>query len=251
MMGSELEDLTVVVTGASSGIGAAIARTMAANGRRVITIQRRPPERVGKQGAGSIEFVEADLADPVATREIAEEVAQRYPVGFLVNNAGANRPGGIEIVSDVDLDTVWQLNVKAPIRLIKSVLPQMQERRFGRIVNISSRAILGKTQRIAYASSKAGVVGLTRSLSLEIAPYGVTINSVAPGPVETELFTNGHPIGSEKRSAVIRSIPLQRVGTPEDISHAVAFFLSPESGFITGQTLFVCGGVSISGSGGL
>jgi NAD(P)-dependent dehydrogenase (short-subunit alcohol dehydrogenase family) len=94
-------------------------------------------------------------------------------------------------------------------------------------------------------------VGLTRSLSLEIAPYGVTINSVAPGPVETELFTNGHPIGSEKRSAVIRSIPLQRVGTPEDISHAVAFFLSPDSGFITGQTLFVCGGVSISGSGGL
>ena len=251
MMGSELEDLTVVVTGASSGIGAAIARTMAANGRRVITIQRRPPERVGKQGAGSIEFVEADLADPVATREIAEEVAQRYPVGFLVNNAGANRPGGIEIVSDVDLDTVWQLNVKAPIRLIKSVLPQMQERRFGRIVNISSRAILGKTQRIAYASSKAGVVGLTRSLSLEIAPYGVTINSVAPGPVETELFTNGHPIASEKRSAVIRSIPLRRVGTPEDISHAVAFFLSPDSGFITGQTLFVCGGVSISGSGGL
>ena len=96
-----------------------------------------------------------------------------------------------------------------------------------------------------------GVVGLTLSLSLEVAPFGITVNVIAPGPVETELFTRGHPVGSERRAFVIDSVPMKRLGTPEDIARGISFFLSRENGFITGQLLYVCGGISVSGSGGL
>jgi NAD(P)-dependent dehydrogenase (short-subunit alcohol dehydrogenase family) len=244
------EDQVAVVTGASSGIGAALARHLAGLGRRVVTLQRRRPEFAGRVGAGSVEHLEVDLMASGAAAAAGAELARRYAVGYLVNNAGVNRPGGIAAVTDDDLEAVWKLNVKAPIALVQALLPGMRERGFGRIVSLSSRAVLGKTERIAYASSKAGLIGLTRSLALEVAAAGVTVNVVAPGPVASELFDNGHPIGSDKRAQVIRSVPVQRVGTPQDIAHAVAFFLAPESGFITGQTLFVCGGLSISGAGG-
>lgn len=245
------DHLIAVVTGASSGIGAAIAQHLAGLGRHVVTVQRRRPTFAGPYGAGQIEHVEADLGDAQATAQVAQELSRRFEVGYLVNNAGVNRPGSIEAVTDDDLNTVWQLNVKAPIALMQALLPGMRSRHFGRIVNISSRAILGKTQRIAYVSSKAGLTGLTRSLCLEVAADGITVNTVAPGPVATELFDNGHPLGSDKRAFVIKSVPAQRVGTPVDVARAVGFFLEPDSSFITGQLLYVCGGVSVSGSGGV
>jgi len=250
-MGANAEEQAVVVTGASSGIGAAIACHLAEQGHRVITVQRRAPDFLGQRGAGSVEFMEADLTNTQDLSDLSEVLSQRFEVGYLVNNAGVNRPGSIDAVTDADLDAVWQLNVKAPIALIQAVLPGMRERRFGRIVNISSRAILGKTERIAYVSSKGGLAAMTRSLCLEVAGDGITVNTVAPGPVGTALFDNGHPLGSEKRAKVIASVPVKRIGTPLDVARSVAFFLSPDSGFITGQTLFVCGGVSVSGSGGV
>ncbi len=250
-MGAKPEEQAVVVTGASSGIGAAIACHLAEQGHRVITVQRRAPDFLGPRGAGSVEFMEADLTNARDLSDLSGALSQRFEVGYLVNNAGVNRPGSIATVTDADLDAVWQLNVKAPIALIQAVLPGMRERRFGRIVNVSSRAILGKTERIAYVSSKGGLAALTRSLCLEVAGDGITVNTVAPGPVGTALFDNGHPLGSEKRAKVIASVPVKRIGTPLDVARSVAFFLSPDSGFITGQTLFVCGGVSVSGSGGV
>ena len=246
------DDFLTIVTGASSGLGAATAHKLALEGRRVLTLQRRPPETVMRDGYRyPIEFMEVDLYDHGAIDQVTQIIKQKYQVGYLVNNAGVNRPGSIEAVNEDDLDAVWQLNIKAPIQLIQAFLPQMKANRFGRIVNISSRAILGKTERIAYVSSKMGVVGLTLSLSLEVAPFGITVNVIAPGPVETELFTRGHPVGSERRAFVIDSVPMKRLGTPEDIARGISFFLSPENGFITGQLLYVCGGISVSGSGGL
>jgi len=245
------EKQTVVVTGASSGIGAAIALHLAQQGRHVLTVQRSAPEFMGKQGLGFIDFIAADLTKTEVVRDVCEALKYRYEVGYLVNNAGTNRPGGIDTVTGEDLDVVWSLNLKTPTALIQAVLPGMRTRGFGRIVNISSRAILGKTERIAYVSSKGALVALTRSLCLEVAADGITVNTVAPGPVSTALFDNGHPVGSEKRAKVIASVPVKRVGLPIDIARSVAFFLSPDSGFITGQTLFVCGGLSVSGSGGV
>ncbi len=247
-----IDSYITVITGASSGLGSATAHRLALEGRRILTLQRRPPEFVMNDGYKyPIQFLEVDLCDLKAVEQVTEEIIKKDKVGYLVNNAGINRPGSIEDVTEDDLNTVWQLNIQAPIKLIQGFLPQMKKNQFGRIVNISSRAILGKTERIAYVSSKMGVVGLTLSLALEVAPYGITVNAVAPGPVETELFTRGHPVGSNRRSFVIESIPVKRLGTPEDIARSVSFFLSPENGFITGQLLYVCGGLSVSGSGGL
>jgi len=149
-----------------------------------------------------------------------------------------------------DLDYGYALNVRAAVILIKAFAPGMREAKFGRIVNISSRAILGKTHRTVYSAGKAALVGITRTLCLELGGDGITINALAPGPVATELFDNDHPIGSAKRQSVIDSIPVKRVGTPDDIARVAAFLLEPESGYITGQTIFVCGGTSVSGSGG-
>lgn len=239
-------DGAAVVTGASSGIGEAVARHLLESGRIVITLQRRPP-RLKHEG---LHYYSVDLADAEATRSVANEVAAHHPVRYLVNNAGVNHPGSLEEVTPGDLDHAMAVNVRAGMILIQAFAPGMRAAQFGRIVNISSRAAMGKTGRVAYSAAKAGLIGMTRSLCLELAADGITVNVVAPGPVASELFDRGHPPGGDKRRRVIESIPVKRVGTPDDVARAVVFLLSPHSGYITGQLLFVCGGTSVSGTGG-
>ena len=235
-----------VVTGASAGIGEAIAARLLDEGRTVVTLQRRPP----RIEHARLIFREIDLVDAAATTAAALDIADRYPVRYLVNNAGANRPGPLETATVEDLEYAMAINVRAAMILTKAFAPGMREAKFGRIVSLSSRAVLGKTQRVVYAATKAAIIGMARTLALELARDGVTVNVVAPGPVATDLFDNGHPHGSEKRQKVIDAVPVRRVGTPDDVARAVAFLLHPDSGFITGQTLFVCGGTSVSGTGG-
>jgi NAD(P)-dependent dehydrogenase (short-subunit alcohol dehydrogenase family) len=239
-------DGAAVVTGASSGIGEAVARHLLDDGRTVITLQRRPPRLSHER----LLYRAVDLVDAEATRKTAREIAAQHAVRYLVNNAGVNRPGTLEQVTVEDLDNAMAVNVRAAMILIQEFAPGMRAAGFGRIVNISSRAAMGKTGRTAYSAAKAGLIGMTRTLCLELAAAGITVNAIAPGPVATELFDRGHPPGGEKRQRVIAGIPVQRVGTPDDVARAVVFLLSPDSGYITGQTLFVCGGTSVSGTGG-
>lgn len=239
-------DGVAVVTGASSGIGEAIAKHLLQAGCTVVALQRRPPcishERLLFQGA--------DLSDVAAVQQVSAELAARHPVRYLVNNAGANRPAPLEQATTEDLDYAMAVNVRAAMLLVQAFAPGMRRAKFGRIVSISSRAVLGKTSRTVYAAAKAALIGMTRTWCLELAADGITVNVVAPGPVASELFDRGHPPGGQKRERVIQSVPVKRVGTPDDIARAVLFFLSPDNGYVTGQTLFVCGGTSVSGSGG-
>lgn len=239
-------DGAAVVTGASSGIGEAVARRLLDGGRTVIALQRRPPRFQHER----LHHCAVDLADAEAARKVASEIALRHAVRYLVNNAGVNHPGALEAVTAGDLDHAMAVNVRAAMILTQVFAPGMRAARFGRIVNISSRAAMGKSGRVAYSAAKAGLIGMTRTLCLELAASGITVNAIAPGPVATELFDRGHPPGGEKRQRVIASIPVKRVGTPDDVARAVVFLLSPDSGYITGQTLFVCGGTSVSGTGG-
>ena len=148
-----------------------------------------------------------------------------------------------------DFDSVMALNVRCAIQCTQFLVPEMQEHRAGRIVNISSRAALGKELRTNYSASKAALIGLTRTWALELASDKITVNCVCPGPIATELYTRANPPDSERTKESIRSIPMGRIGEPEDIAQAVSFILSENSSFITGQTLYVCGGSSVGRSG--
>ena len=237
---------TAVVTGASSGIGEACARRLLDLGIGVVTLQRSAP----KLQHPNLHFRKIDLADNDATRLLAREIAAEFPVRYLVNNAGANRPAPLEDATIDDMQYVTAVTLGAAMVLTQAFVPGMRAAKFGRIVNISSRAIQGKTSRIVYASAKAGLIGMTRTVACEVGGDGVTVNTVIPGPVASELFTRGHPLGSEKRQRVIDAILVKRVGTPDDIARAVLFFLDRDAGYVTGQALFVCGGTSVTGTGG-
>jgi 3-oxoacyl-[acyl-carrier protein] reductase len=229
----------VLVTGGSRGIGAAVVERLSARDLSVINLDRTPP--AAPQTAS---FVEADLTDLAATRRALDAIVDRQQILWLVNNAGIALPAAVEDTTTDDLEKVMAVNLRAAVLCTQAVLPSMRAAGRGRIVNITSRAALGKELRTAYAAAKAGIIGLTRTWALELAPSGVTVNAVGPGPIETQLFRASNPPDSARTKAILNGIPLRRLGQPEDVAHAVAFFLSDEASFITGQTLFVCGGLT-------
>jgi NAD(P)-dependent dehydrogenase (short-subunit alcohol dehydrogenase family) len=187
-----------------------------------------------------------DLSDATATREVALALSQEFPATTIVHCAGMIRERPVEAVTLDDLTALTNLHLGAPLSLVQANLTAMRAAHFGRIVLVSSRAVLGLARRTAYASTKAGMLGLARTWSLELAKYGVTVNVVAPGPIaETEMFHDLIPADSAKSAAVTRAVPVGRLGTPQDVARAILFFASPHSSFITGQTLFVCGGTSV------
>lgn len=230
---------TVIVTGASRGIGKAIAARFAADGYDVVGIARGPFEGPGVQR-------QVDLNVPAAKAQLAEIAAESGALR-LVANAGIVTVGAVEEIPDADFEATMRVNVQAVIWAVQAVLPAMKAAGFGRIVTLGSRAALGKSTRVSYSSSKAAVTGLTRSLSLELAPDGITVNGVAPGPIDTEMFATDQPPGSPAREALLARVPLKRMGTSEEVAAAVAYLASDEAGFTTGQMLHVCGGLSVGG----
>lgn len=231
---------STLVTGASRGIGRAVSDRLAAAGQDVIGIARQAPNDF----PGT--FHTADLGDEKAAKQVLAEIAANHPVLRLVHCAGLITPARIDEVTNAQFDAAMRLNVEAAIWAMQAVLPAMRKARFGRIVVIGSRAGLGKATRLTYSTSKAALLGLTRTAALELAAEGITVNNVAPGPIETELFSAATPPGSPQRDAFVAGVPMGRVGAPEEVAEAVAYFLSEAAGFTTGQTLYVCGGMSIA-----
>jgi NAD(P)-dependent dehydrogenase (short-subunit alcohol dehydrogenase family) len=233
---------TALVTGGASGIGAEICRRMLAAGYEVITLDRIAPAAPHP----NLHAMTVDLLDANATRAAADDLAAHFNISHIVHNAGAIRPALLPAVQQADLHDLAQLHLGAPLLLVQAVLPRMREAGFGRIILISSRAALGAETRSAYAATKAGIIGLARTWALELAPAGITVNVVAPGPIGgTTMFHEIIPAGSEREAKLAAGIPVQRLGRPADVARAVLFFADADSGFITGQTLFVCGGSSI------
>lgn len=234
----------VLVTGASRGIGLATALTLADQGFRVIGMARRPPA-----SAFPGEFHAVDLADPAARAHSLAQVAGEGGVDAVVNNLGIGQMELLGAITPEALQRQFEINIGATVAVTQACLTGMRARRWGRIVNVSSRAALGKTGRSGYAATKAGLLGLTRTWALELARDGITVNAVAPGPIGTEMFTEHNPPEAPGTRAILEQIPLGRIGRPEEVAAAIAFFLGEEAGFVTGQTLYVCGGLSVGNSG--
>lgn len=229
-----------LVTGGSSGIGLAIARREVEAGRAVIVLDREPPP-----ADLPARFISVDMMSADATAGALETALADGPITRLANNVGMVRPASVDETSLADLEAVMRLNLHTAVQCTQALLAGMRETRFGRIVNISSRAAYGKELRSAYAASKAGLLGLTRTWALELGRDGITVNAIAPGPIATPLFMAANPEGSPRTRAIIESVPVGRMGTPDDVAQAVSFFLGDASGFITGQTLAVCGGITV------
>ena len=232
----------VLITGASNGIGRSIAQRVCDEGGRVVNLDRAPP-------AASLpgeDYIEVELTDRVATAAALRRVVNRSaPVVRLVNCVGMVRPASLEETRIEDLEAVLSLTLRCALQCTQALVPVMKAHGGGRIVNISSRSANGKHLRTAYSAAKAGLHGMTRTWALELAPFGVTVNAVAPGPIGTELYQRANPDDSPLTQATVATIPMKRIGRPEDVAQAVAFFLDDRSGYVTGQVLFVCGGLSV------
>lgn len=232
---------TTVVTGASNGIGRAIAQALLEQGRHIVNLDYVLPD----WSHANLVSYQADLTDAQATQTAAAKIAQAHNVVALVNNAGATRPCTIDNATSAQLDDVTGLHLRAPMLLTQAFLPTLRACGQGRIVNMSSRAALGKAERIVYSATKAGMIGMTRTLAMELGRDGITVNAIGPGPIATELFMQSNPEGAPQTQRILNSIAVGRMGQPEDVARAVLFFLAPENGFITGQVLYVCGGTTL------
>jgi NAD(P)-dependent dehydrogenase (short-subunit alcohol dehydrogenase family) len=231
-----------IVTGGSAGIGAEICRHMLADGYDVVSMALDAPDWAHER----LSSVEVDLLDGGATRAAAIRIAERLPVTHVVHNAGVIRPKVISDVTEEDLHALMQLHLGAAMHLVQAMLPGMKSRGFGRIIMMSSRAALGAAERTAYSATKAGIIGMTRTWALELAPTGITANAVAPGPISgTEMFHAVIPKDSAREEALANAIPVKRLGRADDVARAVMFFADRRNSFVTGQTLFVCGGSSV------
>jgi 3-oxoacyl-[acyl-carrier protein] reductase len=241
------EKRVALVTGASRGIGAAIARRLAKDGLHVVAIARNAEKL--KQvcdeinaHAGAAEPVACDVGDPRAWAAAIEQIAEKHGhVDVLVNNAGITRDGLLLRMSDEDFDVVIDTNLKSAFVAIRAVARSMMRSKAGRIINISSvSGVAGNAGQANYAASKAGLIGLSKTVAREFAGKGITCNVIAPGFITTDMTD----VLNEKIKETVRSaIPLKRFGEADEIAAAVAFLASPEAGYITGQVLCIDGGM--------
>ena len=241
---------TAVVTGGSRGIGRAVCLELARSGANVVLCYAGREDAAQETAAACQALgakalaVQCDVADAGAVKALMDTALEAFGrIDILVNNAGITRDGLLMTMKETDFDAVIDANLKGTFLCMKAVARQMMRQRFGRIVNLSSVVGLrGNAGQVNYAASKAGVIGMTKSLAKELASRGVTVNAVAPGFIQTDM-TAAMP--ESAKTATLAAIPMGQLGTAEDVARAVAFLASREAGYITGQVLAVDGGMSM------
>lgn len=250
-MTKRLDGKIAIVTGGGRGIGRAIARAMAREGAVVVIIDRN--QELGSQTAadlvaagGQAEFIPADVSHKEEVEQVVARVLERYGrVDILVNNAGVHDARPFWEEPEELWDRMYRVNVLGTVFPSQAVVRHMMTRKQGVIVNIASKAgVVGEPGHAAYSASKGAVISLTREMAIELAPYGIRVNAVCPGPVETDMLYTAIPDEAARRE-LAASVPLGRLGRPEDIAETVVFLASDESAWCTGQAISVDGGMSI------
>ena len=245
-----LNERVAVVTGGSRGIGRAVALELAHRGAAVVVNYNKSPEaaeavvsEIKAAGGRSVSF-QADVSEPAAAQNLIKFAVESFgDLHILVNNAGITRDTVIMLMSELDWDSVLDANLKSTFNCSKAAVKHMMRKRYGRIVSISSvSGQMGNAGQTNYSASKAGVIGLTRALALELGKYNVAVNAVAPGLIDTPLTQK---IKKEALDKLIEAQPTKTMGKPEDVANMVSFLASEKTNFITGQTLYVDGGKSI------
>jgi 3-oxoacyl-[acyl-carrier protein] reductase len=228
---------TTLIAGATRGIGRAVADLCHVRGDTIVGMARSaaPDDFPG-------ECFQADLSDDASTAAALKEITAKHDIDHMVYNAGV---ANAQLIEDVDLETfrqTIQINLTACVQVAQAVIPGMRERQYGRLVGISSRAALGRVTRTGYSAAKSAMTGMFRSWALELAEEGITANVLAPGPTATEMLKFNNP----DLEAFAANVPMKRLAEPHEIAAAIGFFISEEASFVTGQTLFACGGSSVS-----
>ncbi len=243
-----LGDRTALVTGGSRGIGRAIALRLAAGGAYVVvnyaknTAAAEDTLTLIRKPGGDGEIHSFDVADPEATRKrIADIISKKGRIDILVNNAGTSADGLLVRMKDPDWESVIRTNLTGAYNCCRAVAYAMMKRRWGRIINITSVvAVSGNVGQVNYGASKAGLIGLTKSLARELGPRNICVNAVAPGFIVTDMTKT---LPEEIRTQIQQQIPLVKAGTPEDVAGIVAFLATEEASYITGQVIHVNGGL--------
>ena len=242
-----LKDKVAIVTGGGKGIGKAIVQELAFRGCRIvipdidIESAKRVAGEIEKSGGEAVAF-KADVSSSAEVEEMIGKVIEKYGrIDILVNNAGITRDNLLMRMSEEEWDLVLKINLKSAFLCTKHVIRHMMKQRSGKVVNISSVVgVMGNAGQVNYASSKAGLIGLTKSAAKEVASRNVQVNAVAPGYIETEMTVN---LPEEIKKGFLANIPLKRPGSPEDVARVVSFLVSPDSDYVTGQVIHVDGGL--------
>jgi 3-oxoacyl-[acyl-carrier protein] reductase len=243
-----LENQTAIVTGAGRGIGHAIALRLAQEGARVASVSRseenakRTADEINAIKADSSKHYAVDVSDHAAVQTVGAQIVQDFgKIDILVNNAGVTRDGLAMRMSVEDWDTVINTNLRGAFNFTQAIVRGMTKQRSGRIINITSViGLIGNAGQANYAASKAGLIGLTKSLARELASRSITVNAIAPGFITTDMTG---ALSDEVKQTIQSKIPMNLLGKPEDIANAVAFLASAEASYITGQVLCVDGGM--------
>ncbi|HDM78533.1 MAG TPA: SDR family oxidoreductase [Deltaproteobacteria bacterium] len=243
----ELDGKVAIVTGAGLGIGRATALKLASDGAKVVVNDvvaesgSKTVEQIRSTGGEAI-FVQADVSKWGEAKKLVDEAVRAFgTVHILVNNAGITRDKLLRDMEEEDWDKVLNINLKGAFNCCKFAVPHMVENKYGKIVNLSSRAHLGNPGQANYSSSKAGIIGLTKSLALELGRFNINVNAVAPGMVDTEGVRN-HPKYEMIIERALKITPLRRIGKPEDIANVIHFLVTDASSYITGEVIHVTGG---------